>query len=146
MTILELLFLVLSVGFGMIFLARHEYAVHLAIAYSLAALLVGVCAGYSFNKSLGFQYLSSYSILSEYNLSLTFGADGLSMVFLLLTLFIFPVCFLAAWAVQPARKQFILYLYTMEFLLVLTFTTLDLFLFFVFFESLLIPMFLLIGI
>jgi len=96
MTVLELLFLVLLVGFGMIFLTRPQYATRLAVVYSLAALLIGVYAGYNFDKSLGFQYLSSYSVLPEYNLSLTFGADGLSMVFLLLTLFIFPVCYLAA--------------------------------------------------
>jgi NADH:ubiquinone oxidoreductase subunit 4 (subunit M) len=53
--------------------------------------------GYTFDKSLaGFQYISAYHVLPNYNLALTFGVDGLSMVFLLLTLFVFPVSFLAA--------------------------------------------------
>ena len=80
------------------------------------------------------------------NLTLSLGVDGLSMVFLLLTLFVFPICFAAAWNVSKHPRSFFAYLLAMEILLVLTFTTLDLFYFYVFFESLLIPMFILIGV
>jgi NADH-ubiquinone oxidoreductase chain 4 len=68
------------------------------------------------------------------------------MIFLLLTLFVFPICFAAAWSVTHEVRSFYLYLLAMELLLVVTFTTLDLFYFYVFFESLLIPMFILIGV
>jgi NADH-quinone oxidoreductase subunit M len=79
------------------YVARKEVALKVALFYSVVALLIGVYVGYTFDKSVpGFQFLSSYSVLTEYNLSLTFGADGISMVFLLLTLFVYPVCFIAA--------------------------------------------------
>jgi NADH:ubiquinone oxidoreductase subunit 4 (subunit M) len=58
---------------------------------------MGVLSCLSFNKSaVGFQFLFRLDILPEDNLSFTLGADGLSMVFLLLTLFVFPVCFASA--------------------------------------------------
>jgi NADH:ubiquinone oxidoreductase subunit 4 (subunit M) len=68
-----------------------------ALTTSLAALLVGVLGCFFFNLSaVGFQFLVTLPTFLQNNLTLSFGADGLSMVFLLLTLFVFPVCFLAA--------------------------------------------------
>lgn len=67
------------------------------LAASLAALIIGLIAGLSFDKGVtGFQFLTTLSTSTAYNFSFTLGADGFSMVFLLLTLFIFPVLFLAA--------------------------------------------------
>jgi proton-translocating NADH-quinone oxidoreductase chain M len=115
---------------------------------SLLALFLGILSCLAFNQSVvGFQFLfriDSMPILN--NLTFTLGADGFSMIFLLLTLFVFPVCFVSSWAVTKKSKSFFVYLLAMELLLVLTFTTLDLFYFFLFFESLLIPMFIMIGV
>jgi proton-translocating NADH-quinone oxidoreductase chain M len=114
---------------------------------SLAALFLGVLSCLAFNYSaVGFQFLLRLNVLPSDNLSFTLGADGLSMIFLLLTLFVFPVCFASSWAVTKKSKSFFTYLLAMELLLVITFTTLDLFYFYVFFESLLIPMFIFIGV
>jgi proton-translocating NADH-quinone oxidoreductase chain M len=119
----------------------------LTLVTSLIALFVGAVSCLTFDKSdLGFQLLTRLHLVSEYNLSFTLGADGLSMIFLLLTLFIFPILFLSSWSVTKQPKQFLSHLLAMELLLVLTFSTLDLFYFFVLFESLLIPMFILIGV
>lgn len=64
---------------------------------SIVALVIGIISCLGFDKSLaGFQYLGALNFIPEYNLSFTFGVDGLSMIFLLLTLFIFPVLFVAA--------------------------------------------------
>ena len=64
---------------------------------SLLALFIGLLSCLAFDKSnLGFQFLYQFNVIPEYNLALTLGADGLSMVFLLLTLFIFPLLFLSA--------------------------------------------------
>jgi NADH-quinone oxidoreductase subunit M len=61
---------------------------------SLAALFLGVLSCLAFNYSaVGFQFLLRLNVLPSDNLSFTLGADGLSMIFLLLTLFVFPVCF-----------------------------------------------------
>lgn len=114
---------------------------------SLLALFVAVLGCISFDKSTAsFQYLARATFDSTYNLYFTLGADGLSMVFLILTLFVFPLLVLASWSGVRKARVFISYLVGMELLLVLTFTTTDLFSFYVLFESLLIPMFILIGV
>lgn len=69
----------------------------LSLGTSLAALIIGTLSCLSFDKTaVGFQFLYSSEILPQYNLSFTLGADGLSIIFLLLTLFVFPICILAA--------------------------------------------------
>lgn len=109
---------------------------------------MGICSCLFFNQGAGgFQFFCLLTLNPIYDMSFMLGVDGLSFVFLLLTLFIFPFCFAAAPSI-PANgiKQFCNYLLAMELLLVLTFVTMDLFYFYVFFESLLIPMFILIGV
>lgn len=87
---------------------------------------VVMCA--EFDKSLtGFQQLNTYIVVDTYDLTVTFGIDGFSLVFLALTLFIFPLCFLAAQDITEKRPAFLLLLALMEILLVLTFSTIDLF-------------------
>lgn len=146
--ILLVVFLMFSFSFVLVMpAASHEKIRSFSLASSFIALFLGVLSCLSFNQSAGFQFLFRLEILPSYNLWITLGADGISMVFLLLTLFVFPVCFLAAWSsVTKQVKHFYSFLLSMELLLVLTFTTLDLFYFYVFFESLLIPMFIMIGV
>jgi len=63
----------------------------------LLALAVGLAAGLSFDKSaVGYQYMTSIGFVAEYNSAFALGVDGLSYVFLILTLFTFPFLFLAA--------------------------------------------------
>ena len=78
--------------------AVHAAAIRLVVLItSLLALLVGLFVAVAFNKSMaGFQFLSRVNMLPDYNLSFTLGIDGISLIFVLLTLFIFPLCFLAA--------------------------------------------------
>ena len=138
----------LTLVFTLLLPARSIGAIrYLILSSSLVSLLLGVLTCLAFDKSdIGFQFLATLNFVPEYNLAFTLGADGLSMVFLLLTLFIFPILFLSAWSVAQQPKQFWNYLLAMELLLVLTFSTLDILYFFILFESLLIPMFILIGV
>jgi NADH-quinone oxidoreductase subunit M len=118
----------------------------LCLFAALAALFVGLLMGLSFDKAaLGYQNMATLSFVAEYNSGFALGVDGLSYVFLILTLVTFPFLFLAAWTVVKFPKHFFCHLLAMEILLVLTFVTVDLFYFFILFESLLIPMFILIG-
>ena len=67
------------------------------LGLSIWALFLGVYACLFFDKSTaGFQFPVEFTYLSQYNLALSFGVDGISMVFLLLTLFTFPFLFVAA--------------------------------------------------
>jgi len=69
----------------------------ICLSASFAALLVGILMALSFDKaSTGYQCLSSFNFVSEYNSAFAIGADGLSYVFLVLTLTTFPFLFLAA--------------------------------------------------
>ena len=92
---------------------------------------------------------------SEWNVSLSsinlqeFGVDGLSIFFILLTTFLSFFCFLDIWSVKKTLnnvREFVLYFLVLELFLVIAFITLDLLIFYIFFESVLIPMFLIIGI
>lgn len=64
---------------------------------SLMALAVGLAMGLTFDKSaVGYQFMSTVGTVTEYNSAFALGVDGLSYVFLVLTLFTFPFLFLAA--------------------------------------------------
>lgn len=61
------------------------------------ALAVGLAMGLTFDKAaVGYQFMSGVGAVAEYNSTFAFGVDGLSYVFLVLTLFTFPFLFLAA--------------------------------------------------
>lgn len=102
---------------------------------------------YFFDKTaLGFQYIYQLPLLKQYNIDFILGLDGISLCFLLLTVFTFPLCWLSATTISYKFQDFILYLLLIELFLILSFTVIDLLFFYVFFESVLIPMFLIISI
>ena len=75
------------------------------------------------------------------------GIDGISIYFVLLTTLLIPLCLLISWnSIKTLVKQYIICFLVMESALVLVFSVLDLVLFYVFFETILIPMFLVIGV
>ncbi|MGB1235689.1 MAG: NADH-quinone oxidoreductase subunit M, partial [Planktomarina sp.] len=75
------------------------------------------------------------------------GVDGISVLFILLATLLTPICILASWeAVQKRVKEYMIAFLLLETLMIGTFCALDIFLFYVFFEAVLIPMFLIIGI
>lgn len=75
------------------------------------------------------------------------GVDGLSILFVLLTTFIMPICILASWeSIKTRVAEFMVAFLVLETLIIGVFCALDLMLFYVFFEASLIPMFLIIGI
>lgn len=101
-----------------------------------------------FNKSFGsFQFVTKFNWFPELNLSFTLGIDGISLFFLLLTTLLIPLCLLTSWnSVTIYLKEFLIAFLVLEFFLIGTFCVLDLLLFYIFFESVLIPMFLIVGI
>lgn len=91
---------VLGAGFFYALIARVEKTDtirKICLTSSLLALLIGVLAVLSFDKAAaGYQFMSVFNYLPQYNLSFAVGVDGLSFVFLILTLVTFPPLFLAA--------------------------------------------------
>ena len=94
---------------------------------------------------------SQYQFVQEFN-SLSFchfhiGVDGISLYFVLLTTFITPICILSNWdSIKLNVKYFLISFLLLETLLIAVFVVLDLMLFYIFFESVLIPLFLIVGI
>jgi proton-translocating NADH-quinone oxidoreductase chain M len=97
-------------------------------------------------NSYYFSNVVTYSVGSELmNFKFSFGLDGISLFFFILTSLLIFLCILFIWN-ETRFKEYALNLLLIEFLLLLVFSVLDVFLFYVFFEAILIPMFVLIGI
>ena len=100
-----------------------------------------------FQKSIGsFQFVVKFFWFPNFNINFILGIDGISLFFLLLTTLLIPLCILTSWNVGSNLKEFLIAFLILDFFLIGTFCVLDLLLFYIFFESILIPMFLIIGI
>ena len=101
-----------------------------------------------FQKSTSsFQFVVKLFWLPYLNLNFTLGIDGISIFFLLLTTLLIPLCILTSWdSFSDNLKEFLIAFLVLDFFLIGTFCVLDLLLFYIFFESVLIPMFLIVGI
>ena len=117
------------------------------ISSSIAFLLTLLLWGF-FDKKLGiFQHVVQFFWWPALNLNFTLGVDGISILFLLLNTFLIPLCILCSWgSVKFNLKEFLMAFLMLDFLLIGVFCTLDLLFFYIFFESVLIPMYLIIGI
>lgn len=94
-----------------------------------------------------FQFVSKIGWLPFANIDIYLGVDGISLFFILLTTFLIPLCILISRnAVQVYIKEYVICFLLLEVLLILVFSVLDLLLFYIFFESILIPMFIMIGV
>lgn len=94
-----------------------------------------------------FQFVVNFPWFSSFNINCTFGVDGISLFLILLTTLLFPLCILGSWySIQKRIKEYLLCFLLMEAFLICVFCVLDLLLFYIFFEGVLIPMFVLIGI
>ena len=93
-----------------------------------------------------FQNVTYYNLGSNYlNMSYSFGLDGISIYFFVLSSFLIFFCILFVWE-EHFLKEYLMILLVLDLLLLLVFSVLDLFLFYIFFEAILIPMYLMIGI
>jgi NADH-quinone oxidoreductase subunit M len=101
-----------------------------------------------FKKSLGtFQFVTKILWIPILNFNITLGIDGISLFFLLLTTLLIPICILISWnSVYSNVKNYLILFLFIEFFLIGVFCILDLLLFYICFESILIPMFLIVGI
>ena len=98
------------------------------------------------NQTADFQFVEQYNWLSE-NITYHVGIDGISMLFIILSTFLLPICILASWnSIQTRVKEYMIAFLIMEATMVGVFSALDFVLFYIFFEGGLIPMFLIIGV
>ncbi|RUW51917.1 NADH-quinone oxidoreductase subunit M, partial [Mesorhizobium sp. M1A.F.Ca.ET.072.01.1.1] len=98
------------------------------------------------NSQAGFQFVEKHAWLDS-GISYHMGVDGISMLFVILTTFLMPLCILASWdAIEKRVKAYMIAFLILETLMIGVFCALDIVLFYVFFEGGLIPMFIIIGV
>jgi len=119
-----------------------------SLVMSLLAFLLSLHLPVHFHRGLaGFQYEINKPWISSPNIRYHMGIDGISMWLVVLTTFLTPLCVLISWkSVHDQVKEFFILLLILETALIGVFTSLDLFLFYFFWEATLIPMALLIGV
>lgn len=125
---------------------KVNYIKEFALFGTLLTFFYSLFLWHTFNYTVpGFQFLHSFGWSEFLNIKYTIGLDGLSLMFFLLTVFLMPFCILISWdSVNKKIKEYYMVLLLIEFLLLNIFSVLDLVFFYIFFESVLIPMFLLI--
>jgi len=119
-----------------------EIALITSLINFFISLIVFILFDFSTNQ---FQFVQEYHQISYYDLYL--GVDGLSIYFVLLTTIIMPIALLSNWiSINENIRSYLIIILLLETLLLGVFLVLDILLFYVFFESILPPLFILIGI
>ena len=122
-----------------------ENAKRVSLVTSIIVFLLSLVMFSEFDKnSSDFQFVEEFLWLGFFNYKL--GVDGISITLLILTTSIMPIVFLSSWSIETRVKEYLIAFLVLETLMIGVFVSLDIFLFYVFFEAGLIPMFLVIGI
>ncbi|WP_142847035.1 NADH-quinone oxidoreductase subunit M [Telmatospirillum sp. J64-1] len=121
---------------------------NVALLTSVATFLVSLFVWVNFDPTTAaFQMVDQARWLPGLNISYHMGVDGISLFFVLLSTFLMPICILSAWeAVQHRVKEYMIAFLVLETMMVGMFCALDMVLFYIFFEGVLIPMFIIIGV
>ncbi len=127
--------------------ASKNNARWIALWTTLITFGLSLVAWARFNPaSAGFQLVEQHDWFSHVILY-KLGVDGISMPFVLLTTLLMPICIAASWmSIQNRVKEYMIAFLILETLMIGVFVALDLVLFYLFFEGVLIPMFLIIGV
>ena len=115
---------------------------------SLIAFIISLIIYFDFNDQSGeFQFVHKFNWISGLNISYHVGIDGLSMLLILLTTFLTPLTLISSWSgIKNKVKEFTFFMLFLELGMLGVFASLDMFLFYVFWEAMLIPMYFIIGI
>ena len=118
----------------------------IALIATLVTLAVSVVLVAGFDPAnTGYQFVEMVPWFAGASYHL--GVDGISILFVLLTAFLMPICILASWkSIETRVVEYMIAFLVLETLVIGVFTSLDLFLFYIFFEGTLVPMFIIIGV
>ena len=133
-----------------IFLSRsqnNKSAIYTSMFSSIATLILSIFLWYSLDfSSAEFQFVEEKSWINDF-IKFKLGVDGISILFILLTTFITPICIISCInSVKERIKEFLIAILILETFMIGVFCSLDLIIFYLFFEAGLIPMFLIIGV
>ncbi len=132
----------------MLFVKTDEAARWSALGISLATFLVTLPLWTSFDTSTHhMQFEEFHPWIEAFHINYRLGVDGISMPFIILTSFLTVVCVISAWeCIQTRVREYMMAFLVLETTLIGVFAAMDFALFYVFWEALLIPMYLIIGI
>ena len=141
------------IGAFFIFFTRSEKnqsdknPIYLSLFTSFTNFFLALFLWYSFDPTTyDFQFVEEITWISGF-IKFKFGIDGISILFILLTAFITPICIISCInSIKSRLKEFLIAILVLETFMIGVFCSLDLVIFYLFFEGGLIPMFLIIGI
>ena len=120
----------------------------LLVSVLVAALGITMTVGFD-RGATGFQYIERYSWIPSLGISYQLGVDGISLILILLSVLLVPIVILAGWNESEGGrfsvKTFYILILVLETMMIGVFAATDLFLFYVFFEAMLVPVYFLIG-
>ena len=97
--------------------------------------------------SADYQFVERHAWLPDFGISYHVGVDGISLLLVVLTTFLTPIALLCSWeSIEQRVREFSFFMLALEAAMIGVFVSLDLFLFYVFWDAMLIPMYFLIGI
>src|SRR5229473_3793893 len=130
--------------------ARNAMAKWLALAFSLLTLVVVIIIAVKFQVGgTNYQFTETYSWIPAFGVHYALGVDGVALVLIAMSVVLMPVVILASWndaeAGRHSVKTYFALMMTLETMMIGVFAATDVFLFYVFFEAMLVPMYFMIG-
>jgi NADH-quinone oxidoreductase subunit M len=135
------------VAAGLVLVVPAARAKHVAFVASLVELALSVPLWWTFVPDGGMQFIANYAWIAPWGIHYTVGVDGISLFMVLLTTFLMPLSVLGSWSYITKREPgFYALLLVLTTGMIGVFVALDLFLFYVMWEVMLIPMYFIIGV
>jgi len=126
---------------------KEEKIKRIALITALGSFVISLPLFFNFQLNTHeFQFVEKVPWIKEFGISYHVGIDGISLFLFLLTSFISVVSILASWTIKDRIKEYMIAMLVLETGMLGVFISLDMFLFYVFWELMLIPMYLLIGV
>ena len=127
--------------------SENKNTIYVSLFTSFVNLFLALFLWYSFDKNTAdFQFIEEANWINGF-IKFKFGIDGISILFIVLTAFITPICIISCISsIKKRLKEFLIAILVLETFMIGVFCSLDLVIFYLFFEAGLIPMFLIIGI
>jgi len=143
-----LILLPLAGAFILLFIRDAGAVRRIALVFSLAELALCIPLVANFDTATAImQFAESHEWIKAWDIYYKLGVDGISVLFVALTALLTVISIMVSWkAIQDRVREFMIAMLVLEAAMIGVFTALDLFLFYIFWEAMLIPMYLLIGV
>jgi len=147
LTLVTFLPLAGAIGLTLIGRDRHQVIRAVALGTALVTFVISLHTWWHFDAtSAGFQFAVEAEWIPQFGISYRMGVDGISLFLVLLSTFLMPLAIVVSWSVGERVKEYFIFMLMLETGMIGVFLALDLFLFYVFWEVVLLPMYFLIGV